>query len=212
MSKARLLIKIVLIVGCIAFANAKDGPNFARDYKKALNQIKSGDLKVDFKALRLDCAASRASCEADKESKRKINSLLDEKKYIEALKKINRALQKAYVDMDLHYFAYVANRELKRKELAEFHQAIYTGLVSSIRDHRFGRTKKDAFVVISAREEEEFLEFNRLQALQRRVINEDNHFYDETICIDMDTRQNLTIYFNLDIPLNNVLNLFSKEK
>ena len=39
--------------------SGKDNPAATARYEKALQQLKSGDLKVDFKALRVGCAASK---------------------------------------------------------------------------------------------------------------------------------------------------------
>jgi hypothetical protein len=196
----------------MTFAHAKGNPKSAYDYKKALKQIRSGDLKIDFKALRLDCAASGYSCEADAENRNKITALRNEKKYDEALKEIDKALDKAFVDIDLHYLAYLANTELKNRDKAEFHKTVYMGLLNSIQDRQHGRSKKDAFVVINVREETLFLKFSRMRVLQQRLLNEDDHFYDEIACMDMDTQEDLTIYFNLDIPLSGMLNMFKVKK
>jgi hypothetical protein len=200
-NRSRLLLRIVMVVCCMTFAQAKDDPRTARDYKKALKQIKSGDLKIDFKALRLDCVASGYSCEADAGLKKKIVALQNEKKFDEALKETNKALEKSFVDMDLHYYSYIANTELKNRDKAEFHKAVFDGLLKSIRERNHGRSKKDAFIIINVREEAVFLKFNGMLVLQQRLLNENDHFYDEVICIDMDTQDDVTVYFNLDIPL-----------
>jgi hypothetical protein len=211
MNRSQLLFRIVIVICCMTFAYAKDDPRAARDYKKALKQIKSGDLKIDFKALRMDCAAGGYSCEADPERKKKIGALEDEKKYDEALKETDKALEKAFVDMDLHYFAYIANTELTNRDKAEFHKAVFDGLLNSIRESNHGRSKKDAFVIINIREESVFLKFSRMLVLQQRLLNDDDHYYDEIIGIDMDTQDDITIYFNLDIPLSGIINSFKEN-
>jgi hypothetical protein len=203
-NRSQLLFRIVIMVCCITLVYAKDDPNAANDYKKALKQIKAGDLKIDFKALRLDCAASKYSCEGDAERKKKINALLNEKKFDEALKETGKALEKAFVDMDLQYFSYIANTELKNRDKAEFHKALFDGLLNSIRERKRGQSKKDAFVIINVREEDVFLKFSGMQVLQKRVLNVDGHYYDEIVCLDMDTLEDITIYFNLDIPLSSI--------
>jgi hypothetical protein len=209
-NRPQLLFRIVIVICCMTFAHAKEDPRAARDYKKALKQIKSGDIKIDFKALRLDCAVSGYSCEADAERKKKINALQNEKKFDEALKETDKALEKAFVDMDLHYFSYIANTELKNWDEATFHKAVFDGLLNSIRERNHGRSKKDAFVIINIREESVFLKFSRMLVLQQRLLNEDGHYYDEITCIDMDTQDDITIYFNLDIPLRGILNSFKE--
>ena len=59
-------ISIVLIVLlCTILAYGKKDPAATANYEKALQELKSGDLKVDFKALRFDCVASKHECQAD---------------------------------------------------------------------------------------------------------------------------------------------------
>jgi len=43
-------------------AHGKANPAATANYEKALQDLKSGDLKIDFKALRLNCAASKYEC------------------------------------------------------------------------------------------------------------------------------------------------------
>jgi hypothetical protein len=208
-NKSQLIFRIAIIICCIAFAHAGDNTKPAQKYKKALKQIQSGDLTVDFEALRLNCAAAKLSCEANAESKGKIDALLKGKKFDEALKEIDKALEKTFVDIDLHFFSYLANKELKNKDEAEFHKAVFNGLLDSIQKQKHGRSKKNSFIVISVQEEEAFLKYNRMRVLQQKLLNEDGHFYDEIVCAD--AQKDITFYFNLDIPLGNVIDLIEKN-
>jgi len=70
---------------CTTFGQAKDNPTATANYEKALQQLKSGDLKTDFKALRLNCAASKYQCEADSDEIKLLFSLLNDKKFEEVL-------------------------------------------------------------------------------------------------------------------------------
>jgi len=79
-------------------------------------------LKTDFKALRLNCAASKHQCEADSDEIKRLFSLLNDKKFDEVLKKVNQILEKVFVDAELHYIAFIANSESGNKEKAEFPQ------------------------------------------------------------------------------------------
>ena len=79
-------------------------------YEKTLKQLKAGDIPIDFKKFRLNCADSKYSCEADSDVMKKMNALLTEKKFKEVLEEANKALENVFVDIDLHFFAYIANR------------------------------------------------------------------------------------------------------
>jgi len=78
---------------CTTLAYGKDNPAATATYEKALQQLKSGDLTVDFKALRVNCAASKYECQADPDDIKLLFSLLNDKKFDQALKKVNQTLE-----------------------------------------------------------------------------------------------------------------------
>jgi hypothetical protein len=197
----RLLWMVAIVVLCTSLADGKDNPAATANYEKALQQLKSGDLKVDFKALRLNCAASRYECEADGDDVKLLFSLLNDKKFDQALKKVNQILEKVFVDSELHYIAFVANSESGNKEKAEFHKAVIRGLLDSIQENKHGRSEEDAFVVINVHEEHTFLRFSNMQVTKQSLSHKDGHSYDIMVCNDMkDKGREVTAYFNIDIP------------
>ena len=186
---------------CTTFAQGKDNPAATANYEKELQQLKSGDLKTDFKALRLNCAASKYTCEADSDDIKLLFSLLNNKKFEQALTKVNQSLEKVFVDAELHYIAFVANSESGNKEKAEFHKAVIRGLLDSIQENKRGRSEEDAFVVINVHEEYTFLRFSNMQVTKQSLSHKDGHSYDIMVCNDMkDKGREVTAYFNIDIP------------
>jgi len=186
---------------CTPFAQGKDNRAATANYEKALQQLKSGDLKTDFKALRLNCAASKYECEADSDEIKLLFSLLNDKKFDQALKKVNQILEKVFVDAELHYIAFIANSESGNKEKAEFHKAVIRGLLDSIQENKRGSSEEDAFVVINVHEEYTFLRFSNMQVTKQSLSHKDGHSYDIMVCNDMkDKGREVTAYFNIDIP------------
>jgi len=189
------------------FAQAKDNPTATANYERALQQLKSGDLKTDFKALRLNCAASKYQCEADSDEIKRLFSLLNDKKFDEVLKKVNQILEKVFVDAELHYIAFVANSESGNKEKAEFHKAVIRGLLDSIQENKHGSSEEDAFVVISVHEEYTFLMFSNMHVTKQSLSHKDGHSYDIMVCTDTkDKGREVTAYFNIDIPEQSLRN------
>jgi hypothetical protein len=194
---------IMAVLSCISFVYGEDKQEAAKNYENALKQLKSGDLKVDFKAIRMNCAYSRRLCEADSDDKKKIMSLLNEKKFDEALKEVNQELDDdVFVDIDLHFMSYIANTELGNKEKAEFHKAVIGGLLDSIQENKRGRSENDAFVVINIHEEYVFLRFNNMKVKKQSLIHKNDHSYDLMECTEVDNKNNIKVYFNIDIPKN----------
>jgi hypothetical protein len=204
--KSPFLIWIAVILSCIFLVYGEDKQEAARNYQITLKRLKSGDLKIDFKAMRLNCAASRHSCEADSDDKKKIRSLLDEKKFDDALKEINQNLDDddVFVDVDLHFMSFIANTELENNEKAEFHKAMIRGLLDSIQENKRGRSEDDAFVVINVHEEYVFLRFSNMKVKKQSLINKNGHSYDLMECTDVDDKNSIRVYFNVDIPMHSL--------
>lgn len=210
MKTRRMLWKLVIVLYCVAVAHGKDNPTATANYEKALQQLKSGDLKTDFKALRINCAASKYECQADPDDIKLLFSLLKEKRFDQALKKVNQSLERVFVDAELHYIGFVANSESGNKEKAEFHKAVIRGLLDSIQENKHGQSEEDAFVVINVHEEYTFLRFSNLQVTSQSLSHKDGHTYDIMDCKDVDNAgRKVTAYFNVDIPTQRLRDIFS---
>jgi hypothetical protein len=194
--------ELVFVLLCAALVYGKENPAATANYEKALQQLKTGDLKIDFKALRLNCAASKYDCQADPDDVKLMFSLLNDKKFDQALNKVNQILDKVFVDAELHYIAFITNSESGNKEKAEFHKAIIRGLLDSIQDNKHGRSEDDAFVVINVEEEYTFLRFSNMQVVKQGLSHKDGHAYDVMVCKDTSNGgREVTAYFNVDIPM-----------
>lgn len=201
MKAQRLLWKLAIVLLCTTLAHGKDNSAATASYEKALQQLKSGDLKIDFKALRVNCAASKYECQADPDDIKVLSSLLNDKKFDQALKNVNKSLEKVFVDADLHYIAFIANSESGNNEKAEFHKAVIRGLLDSIQDNKRGQSEEDAFVVINVHEEYTFLRFSNMQVTRQSLSHKNGHSYDIMVCKELsDKGREVTAYFNVDIP------------
>jgi hypothetical protein len=197
----RLLWGLAIVLLCTALTHGKENPAATASYEKSLQQLKSGDLKIDFKALRVDCAASKYECQADPDDIKLLSSLLNDKKVDQALKKVDQLLEKVFVDAELHYIAFIANSQSGNKEKAEFHKAVLRGILDSIQENKHGQSEEDAFVVINVHEEYTFLRFSNMQVTKQSLAHKDGHTYDIMVCRDMSNKgREVTAYFNVDIP------------
>jgi uncharacterized protein DUF4919 len=200
-----LLWKLAIVLLCTALAHGKDNPAATAGYEKALQQLKSGDLKVDFNALRVNCAASKYECQAHSDDIKLLSSLINDKKFDQVLEKVNQLLEKVFVDAELHYIAFVANSESGNKERAEFHKAVIRGILDSIQENKHGKSEEDAFVVINVHEEYTFLRFSHMQVTKQSLSLKDGHTYDIMVCQDMSNKgREVTAYFNVDIPIQSL--------
>ena len=211
--KKRNFISVIFIVMCLLPSMyAKEEISEADAvYEKIRNQIQSGDVKADYKSLRLSCADSKYSCEESRDVKNEIYKLLVDEKFIEALKEIDKSLQKIFVDIELHYFAFIANVETDKKEKAEFHKTVIGGLLDSIQEDKNGRSEKDAFTVINTREIYVFLQFSGMNVHGQSLRNKDGHSYDVMTCTREAGEEPFDVYFNVDIPMNSLSKLLGAD-
>jgi hypothetical protein len=205
MMRTIALWTIVAISYCFSPALGNENSEATNNYEKAIEKLKAGDLNVDFKVLRLNCAASKYSCEADSDDKKTIRDLLEKEKFNDALGKANKGIEGSFVDIDMHYFAFIANMELKREERAEFHKAMIRGLLDSIRQDKHGRSEEDAFEVINVHEEYVFLGFSNMRVKRQSLVHKGEHSFDVMECTDIENNQDITVYFNIDIPMKKLM-------
>jgi hypothetical protein len=194
----------VLAVLCQWLAFAQDSPKAGPlTYEVLVAKLKNNDRSVDFKELRLAYADSpniREGPDTDKQKKAMMVAL-NAHDFVAALKNADVVLASDYVDIESHFVEYIANRELKASDQADFHKFIFQGLLKSITDSKDGKTPETAFQVIEVHEEYVLLRsmgvgFPESQAL----LHKNGHAYDEIKFKDPASNQDVTIYFDVDIP------------
>jgi len=185
MKVRNLFWMLVVTLSCAVVAYGKENPEATVSYEKAVKQLKSGDLSIDFKALRVNCSQSKYSCRGDSDVKKELTNLLNTDKFDEALEEVNKALDKTFVDIDLHYMAFIANMESGHKDKAEFHRSMIRGLLDSIQENKKGRSTDDAFEVINVNEEYVFLNFSNMRVKSQSLLEKAGHSYDVIVCTDM---------------------------
>lgn len=200
MPTTRRLAAFLLL--CAVFASAKTTPA-QNEYADLLSRLKSGDTSVDFAKLRLSWVDSPEYQQAkDTDTQKKaMLAALNAQKFDEALKNAEVVLASNYVDIDAHYAAYLANRELHHDQVAEFHKAVVQGLLKSITDSGDGKTPEHAYVVITVDEEYVVLRFMHLMPASQSLQIKNGHSYDKLDAKDPQTGGTQTLYFNVDIPM-----------
>jgi hypothetical protein len=195
-------IHIVLCVLCLSNAFAQDKPKEQNIYEALVARAKSGDQTVDFRQMRLAYADSPDySQRPDTDPQKKaMNAELQGKQYAKAIDDADKVLAANYVDMDAHLVEYIAHRELKDTELAELHKFVLERLLRSITDGADGKTPETAYQVIEVHEEYVLLRFMGVGLPKSQsYLHKDGHAYDEIKFEDPTSKEERTIYFNVDI-------------
>jgi hypothetical protein len=125
------------------------------EYATLLASLKAGNTNIGCARLRFGYMDSpgykQAKDTSDAESA--MLAALNAKDYPTALKCAEEVLASEYVNIDTHFVANVANKQMGATDKAEPHRAALKGLVDSILNSGDGLSPKKAWVVISVQEE-----------------------------------------------------------
>ena len=200
MPNLRLSLVLFALVLLPQISRAKD---HSAEYATLLSALKAGDTSIDYARLRLsyvDSPEHKKSKDISSQQKAMF-AALQNKDFASALKNAEQVLDYEYVDLDAHYVAYAANRELGDSAKAEFHRTIFRGLADSIRNSGDGKTVEKAWVVINVHEEYVLLRLLGYKPSQQSLVQKNGHFYDVMQVKSVDDGSEATFYFNTDIPM-----------
>jgi hypothetical protein len=207
MNRRSAALCFVVITACLTLG-AQQAPPSKSSYEALVERVKGGDKTVDFRQLRLayvDSPNFSRGPDTDPQKKAMMTSL-NKHDFADAIKNADIVLAANYVDMDAHFAEYVAQRESKNQEQAEFHKFVFQGLLKSITDSGDGKTPETAYQVIAVHEEYVLLRsmgvgFPESQSLMQK----NGHSYDALKFEDPAAKQKVTLYFNVDIPIKHGL-------
>jgi hypothetical protein len=183
-------------------------------YDVLLERVKKQDPAVNFQELRLAYTETKqySPYGGDRETRKAMFAALSGKQYDQALISSEKILAANYLDINAHFGAYVANRELGKTDKSDYHKNIFQKLLKSISESGDGKTMATAFVVISTDEEYAWFNFMGVRPTAQALIEEKSHHYDKMTVTDPKSEQNAVYYFNIDKPFNWLgNNLKSKE-
>lgn len=198
----RTIFVLVFVALCgteFATAQVKSDSEYAR----LLAQVKSGDMKVDFKKMRLaymDSPEYKAAKDTNAEAEAMIAGI-NAGDFPAAIKNADVVLANNYVDLDAHFAEYIAHRELHQDAESKFHKDVFDGLLHSITDSGDGKTEQTAFVVIQTHEEYVVMRIFGLALNKQSLRKANHHSYDVIDATDQRSNQKVTLYFNVDIPI-----------
>ncbi len=196
--RMQLLIP-ALVAGLLAsWSFCQEKSTTKSTYADLVAKVKAGDKGVDFKELRFAYADSPGGPDTDTQ-KKAMMAALNSKNYADALKNADTVLAGNYVDMDAHFVEYIAHRELKNDEQAEFHKFILRGLLDSITHPGDGKSFETAFQVIQVHEEYVVLRFMGLMPSKQSMSQKSGHSYDVMEAVNPKSNEKVTLYFNIDI-------------
>jgi len=202
-----MLRKTAFIVFCLLLFSAAvqaQKPVEKTSYDTLLESVKNQDATVNFTELRLAYTETKqySPYGGDVATRKTMFAALNAKQYEQALAASDKILAANYLDLNGHFVAYVAHRELGHAEKADYHKNIFQKLIKSISDSGDGKSMATALVVISTDEEYALFNYLGLRPTAQALIEDNNHRYDKMTVLDPESNQTRTYYFNVDKPFN----------
>ncbi|MBZ5531873.1 MAG: DUF4919 domain-containing protein [Acidobacteriia bacterium] len=172
------------------------------EYAALRDRVKSGDQSVDFARLRISYVDSPEfkNAKDTSEESTKMSEAFKAREFKQVIKTAEVVLENNYTDLDAHFYAFTACRELGEVKQAEFHRAVFKGLVDSILHSGDGKTPETAYVVVTVHEEYVVLSMLGLQPQGQALLHDKGHSYDVMKAKDKKSGEAVTLYFNADIP------------
>jgi len=193
----------ILLSATPFLSSAQDKPKSASNYQTLVERVKKGDQTVNFRELRLAYSESSdfTSGPDTTDQKKAMRQALNNKDFAKAIQNADTVLVSNFVDMDAHFVEYVAYRELKNPERADFHKFVLQNLLKSITASGDGKTPETAFEVIDVDEEYLLLRFMGLGLPKKQsYMHKNGHYYDALTLNNPASTEERVIYFNVDIP------------
>jgi hypothetical protein len=175
-------------------------PAARSSYADMLDKLKKGDLTVNFRDLRMAYTETKDYSPYGRPDTRAMFDALRAREFDKALSEAESILSKNYVNLNAHFVAFVAHRESGRAAKADFHKAVFEGLIKSIMGPGDGKKVETAWTVISTDEEYVVLNYLGLRPAGQALLHDKGHSYDAMTATDPKTNERVTYYFNIDMP------------
>lgn len=190
---------LVTLWGSIALAQ----PSSAETYPAMLDKVKNGDANVDFRTLRIAYTQTPLyNPYVEDDNTALMFQALNEKAYPKALEYAQKIQEKNFADLDAHFGARMACREMGDQACYNSHHTILTKLIGSIMNSGDGAAPESALQVITTREEYIILNVLQLQPQQQKLQHLGKKAYDVFEVLDPKSNQTLVLYFDVTIPYN----------
>ncbi len=170
-----------------------------------LARVKDGDLSIDFQRLRFSYMESperRAARDLSHERAEMVRAVGD-KDFELALKFSEVILGAAFIDIDGHLAACVANEELQQNWWSDYHKNVFGRLLDSILNRGDGQSMATAYQVISVQEEYAVLRVLGVTPVRQSLHRSEGHSYDVYAVRDVRSGEGMQVFFNVDIPMAN---------
>lgn len=209
LSFLRIAVLVCILCGSAgsrASAQAVQTAPDSLEYQRLVSALRSGERDIDFTRLRMAYAASPAydPYGGDPDLFRAMMAAVQARRHSEALVLADSVLARNYLDATAHLIAWMSARQSGNEERAPYHAWVARELVRSIAS-KDGRTPETAMVVIAIDEEYAYLRANGLEPVSQAMSVCGGNRCDVLRVRDGRSGEEFSLYFDVSIPRNRVL-------
>lgn len=199
--RAFLLFSLALSVGVRLYA--LDDPKVAHaKYDKLAAKVNSGDLNIDWQALRLAARVGEVFGDYDPyDAAKRAQASFEKGDYEGTLKIARETEQRNVADGEAHVAAWSCLKQLGRQPEADKEWGILQALLQSILKSGDGKSAKTAWFVVGLREE--FLIVGaalQAQSKEQHSVKQDGHYYSRVVVTDSDGKD-AVVWFKIDTDI-----------
>jgi len=194
------ILSILVIAVSSVFAQTASVQAKPNNYDELLAKLAAGETKIDYKQLRVAYSGSKDAGPygSSHEARRAMNAAVLEKRYADAIRMADDILKTTYLSPDAHVaksICYAAQGDVQK---AEFHKAVYLGLINSILASGDGTKPETAYIVITVEEEYSVMKALGFTVWAEAIARQGEHTFDLLSATNEKTKQTGKFYFNLD--------------
>ncbi len=183
-----------------------DRPAAQAKYAELAAKLRSGDLNIDWKALRTMAAIGEVGePQKDFQAIQQAYGELQQGNATEALKSAREVEAHNLADLDAHYLAWRSLTELGKQDEAEKERLLLAAMLQSITDSGDGKSAKTAWFATTICETYMYMgAILNVELVDHRTSQQDGHWYDVIAVKDKDGKQSV-IWFNADTEMHRQL-------
>ena len=194
------LLLIFVVASTAAFAQNASIQAKVSTYDELLAKLAAGETKIDYKQLRIAYSASKDASPygSPHEARRAMNAAVIEKRCADAIRMADDILKTTYLSPDAHVAkstCYASQGDIQK---AEFHKAVYLGLINSILAGGNGIKPETAYVVVTVEEEYSVMKALGFTVWAEAIARQGEHTFDILSATNEKTKETGKFYFNLD--------------
>jgi Domain of unknown function (DUF4919) len=201
----RSAYRIALCTVCFLAPVMAAEPDVESDYAVLLARAKLDPARADFAKLRIAFTKTPAyePYGTSPSDYKEVEAATQAGDWERARDLVDALLQKNYVRIRSHYFAWVVYRRAGDEERAKHHRAFMDGLFRSITTSGDGKTAESPYIVINVEEEYDVLGLTGLKMLGQSLQHANGRDFDVLTVQQREGAEPMKLYFDITLPWKN---------